>query len=58
MWDKTAEVCGNCLFWHGDCLGDEGKCIIADEGEVITGRLDNCVEFLLKDLKSLDIPWN
>jgi len=40
------EVCENCIWWCGDNSGMQGYCWYDPETTLITGRYEDCSQFL------------
>jgi hypothetical protein len=46
-YDKSKEICINCINWDGDNSGMEGLCEKnADNVKLLTSRLEECGNFI------------
>lgn len=56
--DILEEVCQNCIWWVGDCTGDQGACTNDTEGALTTGRYESCVSCLTRSIDDANIDWD
>jgi hypothetical protein len=48
--DNSIEVCQDCIWWNGDSSGMQGYCVEDHNMALITGRYEECINFLARYL--------